>query len=129
MDHDIFKALGEAKTYYQIEVIRVNLSAPGELIETLKALDRNDYDLIAIARGGGEGLDFFNHSQLLKVVAGLQKPVVVAIGHTKDHPLIELVADKYLPTPTYLGNWLKELVEEVKEKKTLNNLLKPTKNK
>jgi len=123
VDKDVFEALGEKVNFYKIEVIRVNLTDPQELSRKLKELDKENYDLIAIVRGGGDGIEIFNNLELLKAVAVVKKPLVVAIGHAINKPLIELIADKSFITPTDFGHWLKTLVEEVEEVKSKQKLI------
>lgn len=58
--------------------------------------------LIIIARGGGslEDLLPFSDEQLLRQVYTSRIPIVSAIGHETDYPLLDLVADLRAPTPT-----------------------------
>jgi exodeoxyribonuclease VII large subunit len=62
----------------------------------------SDVDVIVIARGGGafEDLLPFSDESLIRVVAGINTPVVAAIGHEEDRPLIDYVADYRASTPT-----------------------------
>jgi exodeoxyribonuclease VII large subunit len=62
----------------------------------------SDIDVIVIARGGGafEDLLPFSDESLIRVVAGIDTPVVAAIGHEEDRPLIDYVADFRASTPT-----------------------------
>ena len=59
-------------------------------------------DVIVIARGGGalEDLLPFSNEALLRAVAACRTPVVSAIGHEVDQPLLDLVADVRASTPT-----------------------------
>ncbi len=59
-------------------------------------------DVIVIARGGGsiEDLLPFSDESLLRAVAACRTPVVSAIGHEQDTPLLDLVADVRASTPT-----------------------------
>ena len=75
----------------------------GEVIEALARLDRDpDVDVIVIARGGGSVEDLlpFSDEGLLRAVAKTRTPVVSAIGHEPDQPLLDLVADVRAATPT-----------------------------
>jgi exodeoxyribonuclease VII large subunit len=77
--------------------------AARQVIEALGVLDRDsDVDVIIIARGGGalEDLLPFSDEGLLRAVAGCRTPVVSAIGHETDQPLLDLVADVRASTPT-----------------------------
>ena len=77
--------------------------AAGEVVQALHRLDSNpDVDVIIIARGGGslEDLLPFSDEGLLRAVAASQTPVVSAIGHEQDVPLLDHVADLRAATPT-----------------------------
>ena len=77
--------------------------AAGEIIEALRRLDGDPgVDVIIIARGGGslEDLLPFSDETLLRAVAACQTPVVSAIGHEQDTPLLDYVADLRAATPT-----------------------------
>jgi exodeoxyribonuclease VII large subunit len=74
-----------------------------EIIEALHSLDADPaVDVIIIARGGGsiEDLLPFSDEELVRAVAGCRTPVVSAIGHEQDVPLLDLVADVRASTPT-----------------------------
>ena len=74
-----------------------------EVTEALRRLDADrDVQVIVIARGGGsiEDLLPFSDETLIRAVAACQTPVVSAIGHEQDTPLLDLVADVRASTPT-----------------------------
>ena len=74
-----------------------------EVIEALERLDRHpDVDVIVVARGGGSVEDLlpFSDEGLVRVVHRMTTPVVSAIGHEQDAPLLDLVADVRASTPT-----------------------------
>jgi exodeoxyribonuclease VII large subunit len=77
--------------------------ASEEVIGALQRLDADPaVDVIIIARGGGSVEDLlpFSDSELVRAVAGCVTPVVSAIGHEQDVPLLDLVADVRASTPT-----------------------------
>ena len=71
-----------------------------DAITELEAID--DVDVIVVARGGGafEDLLPFSDESLIRVVAQCVTPIVAAIGHEEDRPLIDYVADYRASTPT-----------------------------
>lgn len=78
-------------------------TAVSEVSEALSELDGiPEVDVIVIARGGGgvEDLLPFSNEALLRAVAAAATPVVSAIGHDVDSPLLDLVADHRASTPT-----------------------------
>jgi exodeoxyribonuclease VII large subunit len=80
--------------------------AARQVIEALAQLDRDDeIDVIVVSRGGGSVEDLlpFSDEGLLRAVAKCRTPVVSAIGHEQDTPLLDLVADVRASTPTDAG--------------------------
>ncbi|MBZ5736195.1 exodeoxyribonuclease VII large subunit [Nocardioides sp. TRM66260-LWL] len=78
----------------------------GEVIDALERLERHpEVDVVVVARGGGavEDLLPFSDEGLLRAVHRLRTPVVSAIGHEPDSPLLDLVADVRASTPTDAG--------------------------
>ncbi|MFZ9840610.1 MAG: exodeoxyribonuclease VII large subunit, partial [Candidatus Nanopelagicales bacterium] len=78
-------------------------SAVKEVATALKELDANgEVDVIVIARGGGslEDLLPFSDEGLIRLVAKMNTPIVSAIGHEQDTPLLDFVADYRASTPT-----------------------------
>ncbi|MDF1605375.1 exodeoxyribonuclease VII large subunit [Nocardioides sp. YIM 152315] len=74
-----------------------------EVIEAVERLDRDPaVDVIVVARGGGSVEDLlpFSDEALVRSVAKVRTPVVSAIGHEPDQPLLDLVADVRASTPT-----------------------------
>lgn len=75
----------------------------GEVMAALARLDADTaVDVIVIARGGGSVEDLlpFSDEGLLRAVSAARTPVVSAIGHEPDQPLLDLVADVRAATPT-----------------------------
>jgi exodeoxyribonuclease VII large subunit len=80
--------------------------AVAECIAAVAALDREpEVDVIVIARGGGSVEDLlpFSDEALCRAVAACRTPVVSAIGHEPDSPLLDQVADVRCSTPTDAG--------------------------
>jgi exodeoxyribonuclease VII large subunit len=79
------------------------MHAAREVIEAIEALDRDDaVDVIVVARGGGSVEDLlpFSDEALVRAVAAARTPLVSAIGHEPDSPILDLVADVRASTPT-----------------------------
>ena len=78
-------------------------SAVTEVVAALRRLDADrDVQVVVIARGGGSVEDLlpFSNETLLRAVAECRTPVVSAIGHETDTPLLDFVADVACSTPT-----------------------------
>ena len=74
-----------------------------EVMQALAGLDAEPtVDVIIVARGGGslEDLLPFSDEGLVRAVAACRTPVVSAIGHEPDVPIIDLAADLRASTPT-----------------------------
>lgn len=90
----------------QIEVRHALVQGPKaaeEVMARLAELDANPaVDVIIIARGGGslEDLLPFSDEGLVRAVAAARTPVVTAIGHEPDIPIVDLAADLRASTPT-----------------------------
>lgn len=80
-------------------------------------------DVIVLARGGGSVEDLlpFSDEALLRAVARCRTPVVSAIGHEPDSPLLDLVADVRCSTPTDAG---KRVVPDVREESQRVSMLR-----
>jgi exodeoxyribonuclease VII large subunit len=97
------------------EVAVQGATAVPQVVGALKELDAHpEVDVIVIARGGGSVEDLlpFSDEQLLLAVAACGTPVVSAIGHEPDSPLLDLVADLRASTPTDAA---KRIVPDVRE--------------
>ncbi|MEU6226883.1 exodeoxyribonuclease VII large subunit [Streptomyces sp. NPDC047042] len=77
--------------------------AVSQVVQAVKELDDlEEVDVIVVARGGGSVEDLlpFSDEQLVRAVAACRTPVVSAIGHEPDQPLLDFVADLRASTPT-----------------------------
>ncbi|MFJ2315467.1 exodeoxyribonuclease VII large subunit [Glutamicibacter sp. NPDC087661] len=111
------------------------MDAANQVIAALQQLDADpDIDVIVIARGGGalEDLLPFSNEDLVRAVFAAQTPVVSAIGHEADRPILDDVADLRASTPTDAA---KRIVPDLQEEfagleiarnrldRSINNLL------
>ncbi|HEX4831070.1 MAG TPA: exodeoxyribonuclease VII large subunit [Trebonia sp.] len=93
--------------------------ATGEVMSALDKLDADpEIDVIIITRGGGSVEDLlpFSDEALVRAVAACRTPVVSAIGHEQDTPLLDYVADLRASTPTDAA---KRVVPDVSEQLAL----------
>ena len=100
------------------EVAVQGAAAVVEVSAALKELDANpDVEVIVITRGGGSFEDLlpFSDESLVRLVANAITPIVSAIGHEKDAPLLDYVADWRASTPTDAG---KKVVPDMAEELT-----------
>ena len=97
------------------EVAVANAAAVSEVSAALLDLEANpNVDVIIVTRGGGSFEDLlpFSDESLLRLVASCKTPIISAIGHEKDSPLLDLVADWRASTPTDAG---KRVVPDMEE--------------
>jgi exodeoxyribonuclease VII large subunit len=90
----------------EVRVEPVAVQGPYAVTEILGALQRLDadpqVDVIVLARGGGSMEDLlpFSDESLVRAVAATRTPVVSAVGHETDTPLVDHAADARASTPT-----------------------------
>ncbi|MDR2531510.1 MAG: exodeoxyribonuclease VII large subunit [Oscillospiraceae bacterium] len=96
-----------ARRYPVLEVLLIpalvqGAGAPASLTKALKAANRENCDLIILARGGGSAEDLwaFNDEGLTRAVYASDVPVVSAVGHETDFTLVDFAADLRAPTPS-----------------------------
>ena len=97
------------------EVAVQGAAAVVEVAGALRELEAHpDVDVIIITRGGGSFEDLlpFSDESLVRLAASCQTPIVSAIGHEKDAPLLDLVADYRASTPTDAA---KKVVPDIQE--------------
>jgi exodeoxyribonuclease VII large subunit len=89
---------------FRIEEVAVQgPTAVTDVGEALQRLEADpEVDVIVITRGGGsiEDLLPFSNEALVRAVSAARTPIVSAIGHEQDTPLLDLVADVRASTPT-----------------------------
>src|SRR5215218_5302662 len=91
------------------ETVYAAMQGPRSALEVIEALERldadRDVDVIVIARGGGSVEDLlpFSDEGLCRAVFACRTPIVSAIGHETDTPLVDFVADVRCSTPTDAG--------------------------
>ena len=102
----------------QFEIREVTVQGSAAVSEVSAALAElealADVDVIIITRGGGSFEDLlpFSDEGLVRLAAQCSTPIVSAIGHEKDSPLLDLVADWRASTPTDAG---KRVVPDMEE--------------
>ncbi|MCM3689304.1 exodeoxyribonuclease VII large subunit [Kocuria rosea] len=119
-EKDVIRSASLRWPAVDFEVREVAVQGAGAVRAVTAALQELDglpeVDVIVIARGGGsfEDLLAFSDESLVRAVAAARTPVVSAIGHENDQPLLDWVADLRASTPTDAG---KRVVPDVVEER------------
>ncbi len=106
----------------QFEIREVAVQGAAAVVEVsaaLRELEANpEVEVIIITRGGGSFEDLlpFSDESLVRLAAECTTPIVSAIGHEKDSPLLDLVADYRASTPTDAAKKVvPDIAEEISE--------------
>ncbi|AWT25775.1 Exodeoxyribonuclease 7 large subunit [Corynebacterium provencense] len=105
-ERDVLSVARDRWPAVQFEVVNTAVQGAQAVPEILAALKRLEadprVDVIIIARGGGSVEDLlpFSEEALARAVSSMTTPVVSAIGHEPDNPVLDNVADLRAATPT-----------------------------
>jgi len=85
-------------------------TAAAEILSSIRTFKKQNIEALVIMRGGGslESMLAFNNELLVREVANFPVPVIAAIGHHKDVPLMALAADIAVSTPSIATTMLTE---------------------
>lgn len=104
--HDVVVNARARWQHVHFEIREVAVQGPNcvpQVSAALRELDADpEVEVIIIARGGGSVEDLlpFSNEALVRAVGHVRTPVVSAIGHETDTPLLDLIADHRASTPT-----------------------------
>ena len=115
---DFEAGINAAKSAIDFMEYRANFSNAKEFISTLQSLERGNFDVIALVRGGGVRIESLDDVSVLEQIVSMNTPTIGAIGHVEEKIFIKQLVDKCAPTPNGLGQYFSEMVENVSEKKT-----------
>lgn len=105
-ERDVLAVAHDRWPAVQTEVINTAVQGPQAVPQVLAALQQLEsdprVDVIIVARGGGSVEDLlpFSEEALVRQVSRMTTPVVSAIGHEPDNPILDNVADLRAATPT-----------------------------
>lgn len=108
---DFIDRLQASKHDWDLEVLEVPMGNSDSGFRIAAAVsgraDRSPADAIVLCRGGGSPAELapFDSEHLARAIVEASKPVVVAVGHSDDRHVADLVAFKSCPTPTAAAEW------------------------
>lgn len=115
---DFNAGVNAAAAKIDFKELRQSFGSATSLSSFLASLDAEGYDVIALVRGGGTGIEALDEIAVLQLVAAMKTPIICAIGHVGEDLFMKSIADKVAPTPNGLGQYFSEMVERVNEKRT-----------
>lgn len=90
------------------DAVMQGVNCPDSVIDALRRVEESEeaWDAVLVLRGGGAELDlaWFNDFELCRAIANCRIPVFTAIGHDRDFHVADMVAHKFLKTPTALAD-------------------------
>ena len=115
---DFKKGVEAAATHINFKEYRVPFSNAMALSSMLKQLDIQHFDIIAIVRGGGSGIEKLDEIEVVEALTNLNTAWIYGVGHEKENLFIRNIADKVIPIPFALGTYFRDTVNSVIEKKS-----------
>lgn len=95
------------------EAVMQGASAPESISDALKAAASAEkpFDAVLVLRGGGSNLDLscFDDYSLASAIATCPVPILTAVGHDQDFHICDMVAWRYVKTPTALADTFIEI--------------------
>ncbi len=114
---DFEKGVQAARTHIDFKEYRVSFAKTKMFCQTLKQLDTMNYDVIAIIRGGGAGLEALDEVELLETLVNMNTAWMYGAGHEGEKLFILNIADKAIAIPHALGTYFRDITDGVVQKR------------
>ena len=114
---DFEKGVQAARTHIDFKEYRVSFAKTKVFCQTLKQLDAMNYDVIAIVRGGGAGLEALDEVELLETLVNMNTAWMYGAGHEGEKLFILNIADKAIAIPHALGTYFRDITDGVVQKR------------
>ena len=97
------------------EALMQGEQAPASIVSAILEAQEQPYDALLILRGGGSEMDLacFDDYDLAVAIATCPVPVITAIGHDRDFHIADLVANRYVKTPTALADLFLDIYDRL----------------
>ena len=114
---DFEKGVQAARTHIDFKEYRVSFAKTKAFCQTLKQLDTMNFDVIAVIRGGGAGLEALDEVELLETLVNLNTAWMYGAGHEGEKLFILNIADKAIAIPHALGTYFRDITDGVVQKR------------
>ena len=114
---DFEKGVQAARTHIDFKEYRVSFAKTKAFCQTLKQLDAMNYDVIAVVRGGGAGLEALDEVELLETLVNMNTAWMYGAGHEGEKLFILNIADKAIAVPHALGTYFRDITDGVVQKR------------
>lgn len=119
--HDILRTIRRRTRGLEISFYGVKVegdTAKKQMCEAIRTLDKENLDVILLARGGGSFEDMmpFNDEDLAQEIFECSTPIITGIGHEPDTTIADLISDFRASTPTAAAEIITRNLVEVSEK-------------
>ena len=114
---DFEKGVQAARTHIDFKEYRVSFAKTKVFCQTLKQLDAMNYDVIAVVRGGGAGLEALDEVELLETLVNMNTAWMYGAGHEGEKLFILNIADKAIAIPHALGTYFRDITDGVVQKR------------
>lgn len=116
-NEDFEKGVQAARTHIDFTEYRVSLAKTKAFCQTLKQLDAMNFDVIAIIRGGGAGLEALDAVELHETLVNMNTAWMYGAGHEGEKLFIMNIADKAIAIPHALGTYFRDITDGVIQKR------------
>ena len=114
---DFEKGVQAARTHIDFTEYRESFAKTKSFCEKLKQFDSMGFDVIAIIRGGGTGLEALDEVELLETLVHMETAWMYGSGHEGEKLFIMSIADKSIAIPHALGTYFRDITDRVIQKR------------
>ena len=116
-NEDFEKGVQAARSHIDFTEYRESFARTKAFCQKLKQLDAMGFDVIAIIRGGGAGLEALDEVELLETLVNMNTAWMYGAGHEGEKLFILNIADKAIAIPHALGTYFRDLTDNVIQKR------------